>query len=62
MDELTFPDDNGECLAQAIRNVEALAVSDSLCEAQTQTATSAFLLKGSDQEIHRTMGINHIPG
>ena len=62
VDELQFPTNDGEYLAQAIRNAEALAVSDGSHEANAQTTTSAFLLEGPDQEHHRTMGINHIPG
>ena len=62
VDELKFPDDDGEYLAQAIREGKALAVSAGSYKAQTHTATSAFLLEGPDHESHRIIGVNRIPG
>ena len=56
IDRLDMPLDEGECLAQAIRDHTAMAVSDGSHKKETNTATSAFLTEGANKERHRPMG------
>ena len=43
-------------------NHQAVAVSDGSHKKETNTATSAFLIEGVNQEKHQTMGVNRILG
>ena len=57
----SWVDDQGEYLAESIRQGTAIAVSDGSCHLVEQFSTSAFIMEGPDSQ-HRWKGVNVTPG